>query len=80
MTSHSLRHLAKPLTPTSSRADFGLSELRFQGASEREREDEPQQERKSVIPKVYRAPEVRDLPPSKPANSTSADVYRSVMG
>ena len=38
---------------------------------------EGEQEKRSSVPKVYRAPEVRDLPPDQPSTSTSADVYRS---
>lgn len=38
---------------------------------------EGEQEKSSSMPKVYRAPEVRDLPPNQPSTSTSADVYRS---
>lgn len=62
------------LLPT--HVDFGLPGLRY---SEGERGGEGE-ERKSVIPKVYRAPEVRDLLPSQVASTTSADVYRSVRG
>ena len=54
-----------------------MPELRHQAVVEGEGGAEGEQEKRSSMPKVYRAPEVRDLPPDQPSASTSADVYRS---
>ena len=51
--------------------DYGLPGLRHQSAV-----DESEQYQRN-IPKVYRAPEVRDLGRDRPSTTTSADVYRS---
>ena len=60
--------------------DYGLPALRY-GEEEEEEEEEGGEVGDQVglqrnVPKVYRAPEVRDLPPNKPSSSQPADMYR----
>ena len=57
-------------------ADYGLPALRYG----EEEEEEAGEQLQRIVPKVYRAPEVRDLPPQKPSSSQPADVYRYDLG
>ncbi|CAI8009783.1 Resact receptor [Geodia barretti] len=56
-------------------ADYGLPALRYGEESGEEEEEEAGEQLQRIVPKVYRAPEVRDLPPQKPSSSQPADVY-----
>ncbi|CAI8009784.1 Atrial natriuretic peptide receptor 2 [Geodia barretti] len=55
--------------------DYGLPALRYGEESGEEEEEEAGEQLQRIVPKVYRAPEVRDLPPQKPSSSQPADVY-----
>ena len=52
--------------------DYGLPGLRHSGETE---EEDSEEQLQRCVPKVYRAPEVRDLPPRRPSTSIPADVY-----